>query len=132
MYIVKNLKEPLLGRPAVEALAMLQWIEEVGYYTNATQEKNTPKLFWGLGLMKVLYEIRQRGDAQTGSDEKSHNENLDRVLKKIEAAGITLNDKCMFTKSRVKFQGDTVSNKRIDADPAKQRGHSIDEKAAIY
>ncbi|KAJ8880956.1 hypothetical protein PR048_017429 [Dryococelus australis] len=29
-YIVKNLKEPLLGRPAVEALGILRWIKEVG------------------------------------------------------------------------------------------------------
>lgn len=54
-----------------------------------------------------------------GKNEEEHFKILDIVLKKLSAAGVTLNDKCVFNTRRVKFLGHIVSSEGIEADPTK-------------
>ena len=55
-----------------------------------------------------------------GSDKTQHNTRLTAVLKRLEAAGVTLNsEKCEFTRSQVKFLGHVIDQKSIRADQNK-------------
>ncbi|KAJ8877004.1 hypothetical protein PR048_021456 [Dryococelus australis] len=47
VYIVKDLNEPILGRPAVEALGMLRWIKEVGHVHESKPREKYPTLSEG-------------------------------------------------------------------------------------
>lgn len=50
VYVINNLKRPLLGKPTIKKLNLLQFIDEVD--ADATVcEKEFPKLFTGLGSM---------------------------------------------------------------------------------
>ncbi|KAJ8880911.1 hypothetical protein PR048_017384 [Dryococelus australis] len=242
VYVVQDLKEPLLGRSAIESFGMLQWVEEVNQLRKKFDPwERYPKLFEGLSLMAATHIIRLKNDAvpvslhaphraalplqpkltqevdkmvnmgiispmnrpiewcsgivivpkqngqirlcvdlralntsvQTehtilpaagdslaqrlkakvfseldtnsgywqgnelypckhtwsdchmddvlvfGEDGTEHYENLDKVLWELEAAGITLNDKCTFGTDRVKFLGYVISSEGVEADPAK-------------
>ena len=51
---------------------------------------------------------------------KEHNERLDRVLQKLEEAGLTLNrQKCHFSKPQVKFLCQIVDKEGVCPDPDK-------------
>ena len=55
-----------------------------------------------------------------GRDTAEHNQRVEAVLKRIEGAGVTLNqDKCEFGKSRLTFLGHMIDQDGIRADPAK-------------
>ena len=55
-----------------------------------------------------------------GSNQTEHDERLIAVLKRLEAAGVTLNaEKCKFNETRVKFLGHLIDQCGIQADPAK-------------
>ena len=55
-----------------------------------------------------------------GADKAEHDVRLTVVLKRIEAAGVTLNsEKCEFEKDRVKFLGHLIDQEGIRADPEK-------------
>ena len=55
-----------------------------------------------------------------GKDQAEHDERLEKVLKRIETAGVTLNpNKCEFSKSELKFLGHFVNKQGVKADPAK-------------
>ena len=55
-----------------------------------------------------------------GSDKVEHDVRFTATLKRIEAAGVTLNsEKCEFEKDRVKFLGQIIDQDGIRADPAK-------------
>ena len=55
-----------------------------------------------------------------GSDPTQHNTRLMAVLKRLQAAGVTLNsEKCEFAKSRVKFLGHLIDQEGIRADSEK-------------
>ena len=55
-----------------------------------------------------------------GSNKAQHDARLTAVLKRLEAAGVTLNsEKCEFAKSRVKFLGHLIDQEGIRADPDK-------------
>ena len=55
-----------------------------------------------------------------GKDRKEHDERLTAALKKIEAAGATLNpSKCEFAKDQLKFLGHLIDQEGIRADPEK-------------
>ena len=62
IYIVENRKEPLLGRPAVEALNLVQKVETVHSEdsTRIEQEVKTmyPNLFNGLGELEGEFSIK--------------------------------------------------------------------------
>ena len=61
LYVVVDLKRPLLGRPAIEALKL---IERVNAVDNDQYRKEFPELFTGLGRMKNVYTIRLQENAQ--------------------------------------------------------------------
>ena len=56
----------------------------------------------------------------TGTDKKEHDSCLHAVLKKLEAAGITLNkEKCQFFCNKIVFLGHVIDANGISPDPAK-------------
>ena len=65
LYVVRNLKEPLLGRPAIEGLRLLQRINKVETLSSKEQaKKEHPQLWSGMGKMKKEYLVRLKEDAQ--------------------------------------------------------------------
>jgi hypothetical protein len=55
-----------------------------------------------------------------GKDKKEHDDRLKAALKRIEAAGVTLNsNKCEFGKSQLKFLGLIIDEDGIRVDPEK-------------
>ena len=54
-----------------------------------------------------------------GETQKQHDERLVEVLRKLAQAGVTLNKKCEFSKSSLKYLGHMVSSEGIKADPDK-------------
>ncbi|KAK3098958.1 hypothetical protein FSP39_024697 [Pinctada imbricata] len=57
----------------------------------------------------------------SGKNQEEHDNNLERVLQKIEAAGLTLNDKCVFSAESIKYLGHIIDRNGIRADPDKVR-----------
>ena len=56
----------------------------------------------------------------TGRDQKEHDSHLHIVLKKLEAAGVTLNkEKCQFSCTKIVFLGHVIDTNGISPDPAK-------------
>ena len=60
VYVVKGLRENLLGLPAIQALGMLSHVHTV---TQGITDQY-PALFTGLGTFKVSYAIKMKADAQ--------------------------------------------------------------------
>ena len=62
VYVMKNLKEPLLGRPAIDALNLVQKVETIhsNHSASIEQEAKTmyPKLFKGLGELEGEFSIK--------------------------------------------------------------------------
>ena len=57
-----------------------------------------------------------------GKNQQEHDSRLQKVLKRIETAGATLNpDKCEVSKTSVKFLGHVIDGKGISADPDKTK-----------
>ena len=57
-----------------------------------------------------------------GSTQSEHDQRLLKVLKKLSAAGLTLNkEKCVFNTTSIKFLGQLVDNTGVKADPDKIR-----------
>ena len=54
-----------------------------------------------------------------GKGQTEHDERLRMVLQRLKEAGLTLNDKCEFSKGEVKFLGHIVSAQGIAIDPSK-------------
>ena len=55
-----------------------------------------------------------------GKDQAEHDDRLEKVLKRIESAGVTLNpNKCEFSKLELKFLGHIINKQGVKADPAK-------------
>ena len=61
VYAVKKLNRSLLGRPAIEALGLVQRVNAVQTETDVVKE--FPKLFGGLGRLEEEYKIVLRDDA---------------------------------------------------------------------
>ena len=67
MFVVGNLQEPLLGRPAIEALHLLERVNTLQSQGGSDQNnvKNEfPKLFKGLGKLKSIYKITMENHAK--------------------------------------------------------------------
>ena len=65
IYVVKGLKEPLLGQPAIEKLNLLARINEIQSKSYEERIKaKYPQLFHGLGELEGEYEIKSKPDAQ--------------------------------------------------------------------
>eukprot|EP00118_Oscarella_pearsei_P023104 m.272463 g.272463 ORF g.272463 m.272463 type:complete len:1311 (+) comp40563_c0_seq3:40-3972(+) len=62
VYVVKNLRLPLLGRPAIEKLGILRRVDSLENDCAEIQEKY-PRLFTGLGKLKEEYKIAMKDDA---------------------------------------------------------------------
>ena len=62
VYVVKSLNRSLLGRPAIEALGLVQRVNAVQTKTDLV--KQFPKLFEGLGKLEEEYKIVLRDDAR--------------------------------------------------------------------
>ena len=54
-----------------------------------------------------------------GQDQESHDQRVREVLKRLQAARLTLNDKCEFSKRTVKFLGHIIDDKGVHRDPDK-------------
>ena len=54
-----------------------------------------------------------------GSDEVEHDARVRKVLKRLQEAGVTLNEKCQFSQRRIKFYGHIVTSAGIEVDPFK-------------
>ena len=67
LYIVQGLNEPLLGKPAIEALQLIVRVENVtepDLYTKERVEQKFPSLFKGLGELKREFKITPKPDAK--------------------------------------------------------------------
>ena len=63
VYVVKGLREPLIGRPAITALKLISQINTIDIYQQKIVMK-FPRLFKGLGTLEGEYEIVLRKDAR--------------------------------------------------------------------
>lgn len=54
-----------------------------------------------------------------GATQSEHDERLRRVLSRLQEAGVTLNDKCEFSKNKIKFLGQIIQASGVSADPDK-------------
>ena len=54
-----------------------------------------------------------------GATQSEHDERLRKTLTRLQEAGVTLNDKCDFSKSRIKFLGQLIDATGVSADPDK-------------
>ena len=52
-------------------------------------------------------------------DQQTHDSQLRKVLSRLRDAGLTLNEKCQFSKPEMKFLGHIVSERGVEADPEK-------------
>lgn len=57
----------------------------------------------------------------SGGNQPEPDQRLKMVLKRMEAAGITLNEKCVFSARKTKFIGHIISEDGIQVDPEKIR-----------
>ena len=65
IYVVKGLKEPLLGRSANEKLNLFTRINDIQSQCSEEQiKKKYPQLFHGLGELEGEYEIQLKPNAQ--------------------------------------------------------------------
>ena len=58
VYVVQGLHQPLLRRPAIQALHLVEFIREIGTQQQVFLHMQYPKLFTGLGKMKHEYYIQ--------------------------------------------------------------------------
>ena len=63
LYVVRGLKKPLLGRPAIQALDLLQRINAISTST-VESKKEFPELWQGLGKCENAYTVRLKDDAK--------------------------------------------------------------------
>ena len=54
-----------------------------------------------------------------GRNKEEHDARVRKVLSRLQEAGVTLKDKCEFSKKRVKYLGHVVSAAGIEVDPSK-------------
>ena len=54
-----------------------------------------------------------------GATQREHDERLRKTLTRLQEAKVTLNDKCEFSKSRIKFLGQVIDASGVSADPDK-------------
>lgn len=56
-YIIRELKNNLLGLPAIQSLHLLKKVDEVEEMSAASVKEQFPKLFQGLGTLRGEYQI---------------------------------------------------------------------------
>ena len=65
IYVVKNLNNPLLGRPAIQALGLVKRIEEV-QVKKLNPVEQYPTLFKGLGKLPLLLQEEYQSPSRIG------------------------------------------------------------------
>jgi hypothetical protein len=63
-YIIRELKNNLLGLPAIQSLHLLKKVDEVEEMSAASVKEQFPKLFQGLGTLRGEYQIMLKPGAQ--------------------------------------------------------------------
>lgn len=66
---------------------------------------------------KVLCQINDV--LMWGAMHKQHSERLRKAFTQLQEAGVTLNDKCKFSKSRMNFLGQVIEASGVSPDPDK-------------
>uniref|UniRef100_A0A3Q3BQL4 Reverse transcriptase/retrotransposon-derived protein RNase H-like domain-containing protein n=1 Tax=Haplochromis burtoni TaxID=8153 RepID=A0A3Q3BQL4_HAPBU len=67
-----------------------------------------------------------------GTSQAEHDERLRKALVRLQEAGVTLNDKCEFSKNRIKFLGQVIEASGVSAGPDKVHAvSSMDEPSNI-
>uniref|UniRef100_A0A669BXN3 Gypsy retrotransposon integrase-like protein 1 n=1 Tax=Oreochromis niloticus TaxID=8128 RepID=A0A669BXN3_ORENI len=67
-----------------------------------------------------------------GTSQAEHDERQRKALVRLQEAGVTLNDKCEFSKNRIKFLGQVIEASGVSADPDKVHAvSSMDEPSNI-
>ena len=56
-----------------------------------------------------------------GETQELHDSRVRKVLQRLKDAGVTLNDKCEFSKQRMKLLGHVISENGVEADPEKTK-----------
>ncbi|XP_048586619.1 uncharacterized protein K02A2.6-like [Nematostella vectensis] len=56
-----------------------------------------------------------------GPTQEPHDSRVRKVLQRLKDAGVTLNEKCEFSKQRMKFLGHVISEDGVEADPEKTK-----------
>ncbi len=78
-------------------------------------QKRMSRILEGLvGVLCQMDDVLIWGATQT-----EHDERLWRVLSRLQEAGVTLSDKCEFSKNRIKFLGQVIEASGVSADPDK-------------
>ena len=57
VYVVRSLRRPLLGKPAIESIKLLKRINTIVGMTDNSIKQQFPKLFTGLGKLQGDYHI---------------------------------------------------------------------------
>ncbi|XP_062855259.1 uncharacterized protein K02A2.6-like [Trichomycterus rosablanca] len=73
-----------------------------------------------------------------GATQQQHDERLRAALSRLQEAGVTLNEKCEFSKSKIKFLGQIIEASGVSADPEKVKAvkamrepHNISEVRGV-
>ena len=69
------------------------------------------------GIPGVICDIDDVLDS--GRNQQEHDQRLKMVLQKMEATGVTLNEKCVFSVCKIKFIGHIISKEGIQVNPEK-------------
>ena len=128
VYVVKNLQEPLLGRPTIEVLQELTtFITPFGRFCFKQLPfgiSSGPEVFHRI-MLQLLSNIPgvicDIDDIQiSGCTQQEHDQRQKEVLQRLEGAGVTLNDKCAFSqKKSIKFLGHFLTNEGVQMGPSK-------------
>ena len=62
IYVIQGLKEPLLGKPAIIELDLVQFAKSVIADTDTLWLNKYPKLFSGLGKLQHIFDINLKRD----------------------------------------------------------------------
>ena len=62
IYVIQGLKEPLLGKPAIIELDLVQFAKSVTADTDTLWLNKYPKLFSGLGKLQHIFDINLKSD----------------------------------------------------------------------
>lgn len=80
-------------------------------------QKRMTRILEGLeGVLCLLDDVLIWGGTQT-----EHDERLRKTLSRLQEAGVTLNNKCEFSKSKITFLGQVIKASGVSADPDKVR-----------
>ncbi|KAL7833199.1 hypothetical protein SRHO_G00302170 [Serrasalmus rhombeus] len=111
-YEVKNRRISLPLMPRVKELNRM---EQQGVISKVEQPTE-----WCAPMVVVPKETGKMDDVLIwGATQQQHDERLQATLSRLQEAGVTLNEKCEFFKSQIKFLGQIIEASGVRADPEK-------------